>query len=173
MAFRASMAKIVDWYRLRQSRALLRAFLPGALLLPLGNLLIAASMARSSGLSASLRPGLAVLGLCVSALGPLWAMWQLFLALRGDLYVAIRVDGLGVRLDPKQAEAVYAWERVQEISFEPDGKLLRIDIDSHETLLIRGPFAEIGLDELARRIRDARRLAVWNRLVPRFPVEPS
>ncbi len=172
-AFRAAMAQLVDWYRLRQSRALCRAFLPAAALLALGNVILAFSIARNSGVAEALRPLLAMGGLGVTALGPLWAAWQLFRALRGDQYVAIRVDGLAVRLDPQREEVLYPWEQVQRVSLDqaPGQQGVRIEIDSGEALLMQGPFAEVSLDELARRIRDARRLAVWNRLAPRFPVE--
>ncbi len=167
-AFRASLEKLVDWYRLRQSRTLLRAFLPGLLLLPLGSAIVALSMARVS-MSEALRPVLTVLGLLVTMSGPVWAIWKLLCAIRGDLYLAIRVDGLAVRLDPKADERLYPWEQIGEIQHDPSADVLRIELEGGAPLKLSGPFEEVSLPELGRRIRDARRLAVWNRLVPRYP----
>jgi len=167
-AFRANLEKLVDWYRLRQSRALARAFLPGLLLLPLGSLIVALSMAQLD-LPEVLRPLLTVLGVLVTASGPLWAIWQLYRAIRGDLYLAIRLDGLGLRLDASREESLYAWENLEEIRLDPGTGLLRIELRDGATVSVAGPFEGVSLEELASRIRDARRLAVWNRLVPRYP----
>ncbi|MFT3926238.1 MAG: hypothetical protein QM778_27075 [Myxococcales bacterium] len=167
-AYRASLEKLVDWYRLRQSRALARAFLPGLLLLPLGSLIVAVSMAQLK-LPEILRPVLTVLGVLVTASGPLWAIWQLYRAIRGDLYLAIRVDGLVLRLDPNREERVYAWESLEEIRHEAGAAVLRLELQDGSVLSVAGPFEGISLADLASRIRDARRLAVWNRLVPRYP----
>ena len=171
-AYRASFEKLVDWYRLRQSRALAKAFLPGLLLLPLGSLIVAFSMAQVP-LSDMLRLALTVLGVLVTASGPVWAIWQLYRAIRGDLYVAIRIDGLAVRLDPTRDETLYGWDRLHEIQHDPAADLLRIEVDEGAPLAFSGPFEGVSLPELASRIRDARRLAVWNRLVPRYPPNPE
>lgn len=167
-AFRASLEKLVDWYRLRQSRALAKAFLPGVFLLPLGSLIVAFSMSQVA-LSDLLRPLLTLLGVLVTASGPVWAIWQLYRAIRGDLYLAIRIDGLAVRLDPAVDETLFVWERVHEIRHDPAANLLRIEIDDSPPLALSGPFEGVSLADLASRIRDARRLAVWDRLVPRYP----
>lgn len=167
-AYRASLGKVVDWYRVRQSHALIRAFLPGLLLLPLGSSIVALSMAQVT-MPEAMRPVLTVLGVLVTSSGPLWAIWQLLRAIRRDLYLAIRVDGLALRLDPERDERLYAWEQIQEIQHDPAAGVLRIELDDGAPLAIFGPFDEVSLAELGSRIRDARRLAVWNRLVPRYP----
>jgi hypothetical protein len=166
-AFRASLGRLVDWYRLRQWPALSRALL-AVVLLPVGNVLVAISMARPS-LDESTRLSLTILGLLVIASGPLWAIWQLYRAIRSDLYVAIRLDGLGVRLDPEREEALYAWDRVVEVRHDSAAKCLRIELEDGAPLTLRGAFEGVSLDELGQRIRDARRLGVWNRLIPRYP----
>jgi hypothetical protein len=170
LAFRASLTRLVDWYRLRQSRALAGAFVPGLVLLPLGSLLVAASAAPLR-MHASAQLVLTLGGVLVTAAGPLWAIWRLYRAIRGDLYVAIRLDGLGVRLDPKREEALYAWERVREVRHDAQTETLCIEIDNESPLLLRQVFEGISLGELGGRIRDARRLAVWNRLRPRYSSE--
>lgn len=168
-AFRASLERLVDWYRVPQARALIRAFAPGALLfLPLGGLLVAFSTLPRFPFAPELRPLWTVAGVLVTAAGPLWALRQLFRAIRADLYVAIRLDGLGVRLDPAREEVVYDWEAMREVRYDPARAALRIELEGQEPVSIQGPFAELSTEELARRVRDARRLAVWNRLAPRY-----
>jgi hypothetical protein len=169
LAYRASLEKLVDWYRVQQSGALVRAFLPGALvLLPLGSLIVALSMAPLR-IPEHLRPLLTLLGVLVTATGPLWAILQLFRSIRGDLYVAIRLDGLGVRLDPQADEVVYPWDAICEVRYDRGASTLWIELEAAAPVAIRRAFAELSLEELARRIRDARRLAIWNRLLPRYP----
>ncbi|MET0342193.1 MAG: hypothetical protein ABW252_14405 [Polyangiales bacterium] len=161
-AFRAGFARMVEWHRVAQARALWRAFWPGALvLLPLGSCTVALSMLQRS-------LPLTLLGLGITASGPVWAMVQLLRSMRTELYVAIRVDGLCVRLDPRGGERIYAWDRIIDARYDEATRVIQIALDDGEQAAIGGSFTALTLPELSRRIRDARRLAVWNRLSPRF-----
>lgn len=161
-AFRAAFGRMVEWHRVAQARSLWWAFWPGALvLLPLGSVTIALSMLQRS-------LPLTIAGLVITASGPLWAMVQLLRSMRTELYVAIRVDGLCVRLDPRAGERIYAWDRIVDARYDAAARVIRIALDDGEPVAIAGSFSELDLPELSRRIRDARRLAVWNRLSPRF-----
>lgn len=167
-AFRAGFSRLVEWYRVEQTRLLWRAFWPALLLLPLGNLVVGLSMVRQI-VHPSNAGIVTLLGVLVTACGPLWAISQLLRSIRRDLYVAIRVDGLCVREDPKHEERVYDWESVLDARYDDARRVIRVSLaDQDEALVIRGPFSQLDLPELSQRIRDARRLAVWNRLVPRF-----
>lgn len=167
-AFRAAFGRTVDWYRVEQSRALWRAFWPGALvLLPLGSVLVAFAM-RDRFVPIELQPALTLAGVALTASGPLWAIAVLLRSMRSDLYVAIRVDGLCVRLDPAHPERVWEWDAIADASYDEARRVVSVELVEGELLSIAGPFSEVALPELARRIRDARRLAVWNRLEPRF-----
>lgn len=167
-AFRAAFARMVEWHRVEQSRALWRAFWPGALvLLPLGSSIVALAMAERL-LPPHLQPAATVVGVLVTACGPLWAVAQLLHSIRRDLYVAIRVDGLAVRLDPTRPEQVYGWDDIEDARCADRRDPLVLSLRSGEQVTIASRFSELELHELGRRIRDARRLAVWNRLEPRF-----
>jgi hypothetical protein len=163
-AYRASLEKLVDWVRVEQSRVLLRAFLPAALVLvPVGGVLVALSFARSEH-----GPLLLVLGLVLIASGPSWALVSLIRSMQRDAYVAIRVDGLAVRLDVRRDEAVYPWPNIADARPDPGGThAVRVELTGEPPLVLTGPFSGVSEEELARRIRDARRLAVWNRLSAR------
>ena len=167
-AFRAAFGRMVEWYRVEQSRALWRAFWPGALvLLPLGSALVAFAM-LDRFVPLPLQPVLTLLGIAVTAAGPLWAIAVLLRSIRSDLYVAIRIDGLCVRLDPAHPERVCGWDMITDARYDEATGRVAVALVEGEPLSIAGPFSEVDLPELARRIRDARRLAVWNRLKPRF-----
>lgn len=165
--FRASLGRTVDWYRVKQSRALWSAFAPAFVLLPLGSFLVALSLLPKL-VPIRAQPLLTLLGLFVTALGPLWAIVLLLRSMRRDLYVAIRVDGLCIRLDPSTGERVFAWDLIEDARYDERRRALSISLVGAESVSIAASFSELDLPELGRRIRDARRLAVWNRLEPRF-----
>jgi hypothetical protein len=168
--FRANFAELVDYYRVSQVRKLVAAFLPGSLvLLPLGCLITALSVSRQL-VPPALSPYVAVLGLCVTASGPLWCIVSLLRAIRrDDLYVAIRTGGLALRLDPEAPPELLPWDAIADVRFDAARKVLLVEV-GERTIEIRQRFAELGLDELGRKLRDARRLAVWRRLTPRYAV---
>ena len=168
-ALRESLAKLVDFVRVEPRRLFLRAFLPAVVLVAAGGHLVAGSFTHSLS-----RPklGLVMLlaGIVVVAAGPAWTLFLLIRAMDRDreLYVAMRVDGLCVRLDPSQPEAVHAWDAIHEVRVDAETHAVAVELTSGEQLLLRGPFSGISNPELAARIRDARRLAVWHRLTPRL-----
>jgi hypothetical protein len=171
-AFRASIAQMVDWFRVEQSRQLLRAFLPAFVFMPLGNGLVGLSL-LDHVVPLAWQGYVTLAGVLVTACGPVWAIAQLLRTIRVDLYVAIRVDGLCVRLDPRQEERIYDWNRVLDAEYDASVGVISVSLTDAEPLAIAGKFSQLGLPELCRRIRDARRLAVWNRLEPRFDLSDS
>ena len=167
-AFRASFALLVDFYRLEQRGRLVRAFLPAVLgFVPAGGLLVVLSL-TSRLPDVSWSPFVLTLGLVLLACGPLSAIVLLLRSISDDAYVAIRVDGLAVKLNPAGAEELLDWEYIEEV--RRAGDAVWIACQDGRLRRIAGPFAEVSLDALAGKIRDARRLAVWNRLRPGVPL---
>jgi hypothetical protein len=82
---------------------------------------------------------------------------------RGEAYVAIRKDGLGIRLSARQDERVLSWESLDDVRPSDDQKEVIVLASGCEYALT-GPFEGITVHDLTLRIRHARRLAVWNRL---------
>jgi hypothetical protein len=164
-AFRASLDQLVDWVRVDARWLFARAFAPALLLVPAGGSIIGTGM---SGRFTGPRYGvlLLLLGLLLIAAGALWALVSLIRAMGHDRYVAIRQDGLGVRLAPPAPEVIHPWERIEDARADASARAVRLVLASGESVLLRGPFARVSDDELAQRIRDARRLALWHRLTP-------
>lgn len=165
-AFRASFALVVDWYRVSQLPTLVYAFVPAMLLfVPAGGALI--SFGRIDACPPTLAPWVTLAGVLVMAAGPIWCGVTLVRSIRGDAYVAIRMDGLALRLDGAAEERVIPWRDIEDIRYDRAAKRAVITLGDHESCVIRAQFADISLEELTRRMRDARRLAVWERLAPR------
>lgn len=165
-AFRASFALLVDFYRVKQHARLVRAFLPAALFfVPAGAFVVILSL-TSRVLSASLVPTTATLGLVLIAAGPLSAIVLLLRSMRDDAYVAIRLDGLALKPEPRAPEELLVWDQIEDARFRQEIRAIAVTLRDGSERSFSGPFAEISLPALAEKIRDARRLAVWNRLVP-------
>lgn len=160
--FRASLEGLVDFYRVSQGAALWNAFWPGAFLfLPAGSCLMAVGLSDRLS-SGSPQLFLLVLGMLVTAAAPLWAIVSLLRSIRrDDRYVAIFLNELRVCLDTNQAVQRIAWEDL--LDAQCDGEQLVLDT-TRGSLNIHARFGELSLAQLASRIRDARRLALWGRL---------
>jgi hypothetical protein len=158
---------LVDFYRLEQRGHLLRAFLPATLFfVPAGALVVILSL-TSRAFSPAFVPVTATLGLVLVASGPLSAIVLLLRSMQHDAYVAIRVDGLALKPEPRGPEELLSWESIEDARFRPEACLVAVSLRDGSERSLRGPFAEVTLPGLAEKIRDARRLAVWNRLSPR------
>jgi hypothetical protein len=161
--FRASLEGLVDFYRVSQGGALWRAFWPGAFIsLPLGSLLMALAM-RGRFIPDGFEPALTLLAIAVIASAPLWAIFALLRSMRrDDRYVAIFQDGLRIRLDPGQEPVHISWDELAAVELREQVQLVLST--SRGEIAIGLSFAELSLAELSRRIRDAKRLALWGRL---------
>ncbi|HEX6244784.1 MAG TPA: hypothetical protein VFZ61_27885 [Polyangiales bacterium] len=161
-SFRASLEGLVDFYRVSQGGALWRAFWPGTFVFaPLGSLLMAVAL-TDRFVFGRFQLALVVTAILITALAPLWAIVTLLRSIRrDDRYVAIFKDGVRVCLDPGEGPERYSWAELLDAQCE--GERLRLSTARGE-LVIQARFAELSLTELAFRIRDAKRLALWGRL---------
>jgi hypothetical protein len=161
--FRASLEGLVDFYRVAQGGALWRAFWPGAFIsLPLGSLLMALAM-RGRYIVEGFEPALTLLAIVVIASAPIWALFSLLSSMRrDDRYVAILQEGLRVCLEAGSEPLQIAWEALSAVELRDDGHLWLST--SEGELEIALSFAELSPSQLAQRIRNARRLALWGRL---------
>jgi hypothetical protein len=146
---------IVDFVMLEPQQDFARVFAPAAAALVAGWVMVLLSPAHVTWLP--------VLGAVLLASAPVGALLSFVRASRGEAYVAIRKVGLSVRLEPNTPERVLAWEQIEDVSCrEKEGAVALTLPDC--VVLLRGPFEDLSVGELTLRIRNARRLAVWNRL---------
>ena len=174
--FRASLEGLVDYYRVDQGGVLWRAFWPGVFIsLPLGSLLMAVAMrgrlfrALTQG-SVQFRldgfePALTLLAIAVIASAPIWAIYTLVSSMRrDDRYVAIFQEELRVCLEPGVEPLQIPWRELSEVALRAGSPDCLVLLWGQREIEIRVSFAELTLADLAQRIRNARRLAVWGRL---------
>ncbi len=145
---------VIDWVMVTPEKDPTRLFTLPALLFVLGSTMVLAAP-RAHGV-------LAVLGAVLITIAPVGALLRFVRSLRGDAYVAIRKDGLALRLDMRAPERLLFWESIDDVTYCDSAAEVFVHADGQE-LLLRGPF-ELSARELALRIRNARRLAVWGRL---------
>lgn len=161
-SFRASLEGLVDFYRVAQGGALWRAFWPGTFVFaPLGSILMGVAL-TDRWVYGRFQLALVVLAMLVTACAPLWAIVTLLRSIRlDDRYVAIFLDGVRVCLDPSLGPQRYSWAELFDAQVE--GERLTLST-ARGDVLIQARFSELSLSELAFRIRDAKRLALWGRL---------
>lgn len=161
-SFRASLEGLVDFYRVSQGGALWRAFWPGTFVFaPLGSLLMAVSL-TDRFVSGRFQLVLVVTAILITAMAPLWAIVTLLRSIRrDDRYVAIFLDGVRVCLEPAKGPERYSWSELLDAQCEGDCLCLST---ARGDVIIQARFAQLSLAELAFRIRDAKRLALWGRL---------
>lgn len=161
-SFRASLEGLVDFYRVAQGGALLRAFWPGTFVFaPVGSILMGVAL-TDRWVSGRFQLALVVLAMLITACAPLWAIVTLLRSIRvDDRYVAIFLDGVRVCLDSSQEPQRFSWAELLDAQVE--GERLRLST-ARGDVLIQARFSELSLAQLAFRIRDAKRLALWGRL---------
>jgi hypothetical protein len=152
---------VVDWVVVKPEQDAARLFTLPLLLFVLGSSMVLAAPTHAS---------LAVLGALLITIAPVNGLLRFVRSLQGDAYVAIRKDGLAIRLDVHARERVFAWDSIDDVTYcESEGKVF-VHVQGAEEVVLRGPF-ELSVRDLTVRIRNARRLAVWNRL-SRGALEP-
>lgn len=175
--------RLVAWYRPEIARRLRRVLLPAAGLMLLGSLAWAhvklfhggpdvlgraAPPAQGTPLPPAPLPpaeafGLMAIGLVLCVAGGLLAILGLLRTMREDVYLALRTDGA-------------LWHRGGDEVFLPWGELERVRWDAEQAALVferrdgdapfqlGGRFADVEGPELARRLDDVRRKAIWGLL---------
>ena len=152
----------MDFYRVAQGGALWRAFWPGTFVFaPCGSLLMGAAL-TDRWVSGRFQLALIVLAMLVTAAAPLWAIVTLLRSIRhDDRYVAIFMDGVRVCLEPSLGPQRISWAELLDAQCEDER--LKLSTVRGE-VVVEARFPELSLSELAFRIRDAKRLALWGRL---------
>lgn len=176
----ARPVRLVAWYRPEVARRLRRVLLPAALLMLLGSLTWAHVAVFHGGRDVvaqeaypapgqptrlvSAPPGAAVglmlggLALCVS--GGLLAVLGLLWTMREESYLALRTDGA---LWHRDGEEIFIdWDHIERVRWDADARALVFDRrDRAEPFRLERRFADVEGPDLAKRLEDVRRKAIW------------
>jgi hypothetical protein len=107
-----------------------------------------------------IRSATAGLGLVCTIAGAVQTAIGMPRILLEDAYLAIRSDGLQLRLSG--VDSFVSWDDLERVRHEPGAVVLVLR--EGEPVVIRRVFAGITLEDLAKRLDDARRKAQFNLL---------
>jgi hypothetical protein len=152
--------RIVDWYRVDNWPRMRRVLVAGPALLSLGGLVMAISFStREPG---AVRAAAALVGMAIVASGAGTTLAGMYRILRDDSYLAIRTDGLAMRLGA--VETLLPWAELSRARW--DAVLAHLVLErsdeamiERESLIVARRFAGVGGPALAERIERARRRA--------------
>jgi hypothetical protein len=148
-------ATILDWYRADPWPRMRRILVIGPALLSLGGLVVAVSFATRQ--PQSTRSIAAVVGLALVAAGAGLTLAGMFWILRDDTYLAIRTDGVAVRLPPR--ETLIPWSDLARARWDKALAALVLERGDGEVLVVPRGFAGIAGPDLAAKVEQARRRA--------------
>ena len=149
--------RIVEWYRADPWPRIRPFLLAGPTLLTLGGIVIAVSFLAHQ--PTNVRVEAAAIGFVLVASGATITMVGMYGVLRDDVYLALRTDGLALRLGG--VETVVAWDDVRETRWDAAAAALVIERAGGEPLVLDRPLAGVkgpALPEVIERTK--RRIAM-------------
>jgi hypothetical protein len=132
-----------------------RVLVIGPGLLSLGGLVVAESFATRQ--PEATRSIAAVVGLALVAAGAGLTLGGMFWILRDDAYLAIRTDGVAVRLPPR--ETLIAWSDLARARWDAAQGALVLEREGGDVLVVPRRFAGIAGPDLVAKVEQARRRA--------------
>ncbi|HEY3821489.1 MAG TPA: hypothetical protein VGL81_30185 [Polyangiaceae bacterium] len=152
--------RIVDWYRVDPWPRMRRVLFTGPLVLALGGLVTAASFLGR--VPRDLRGDATLLGVVLVAGGALFTIVGMSHILRDDVYLALRTDGVVLRL--AGLETLVLWDELASVRWNaPPGELV-LERSAGAPLAVPRRFRGIEGTALAERILQTRRKAAMSLL---------
>jgi hypothetical protein len=153
-------ARIVDWYRVDPWPRIRRVIAIGPSILTLGGLVVAVSFLTHQ--PESVRIEAAIVGLVLVAGAAIFTAIGMGRILRDDAYLAIRTDGVAVRVG--STDAVVPWDELEEARWDALQGALVLVLADGRTLVAAARFARVTGPELAGLVTRARQRAAMNLL---------
>ena len=152
--------RILEWFRADPWPGMRRVLIAGPSLLTLGGLVIAVSFLSS--VSTEVRIDTSAAGFALIGSGALVTMFGMGRILRDDSYVAVRTDGVAVRVGGQ--ETLVAWDALVAARWDPSRSLLVLERDGAAPIAVERGFARTPGAQVAERIEQSRRRAALNML---------
>lgn len=181
MEDRTNHPRVIDGYRRDTRRKLLAALVPGFLVALVGAVILASGVhsmhrrdPRTAHLTAHVQPleenlgptlpeqGLLMVGALLCLASPLVLAFSLRRVVDGDDFLLLRTDGL-VHQSGGRA-LLFPWEEVESIRHDEADDSLVLQLTDGAEFRISEQYTGMGSRDLARRIADFRRKAMWNML---------
>jgi hypothetical protein len=152
---------IIEWFRPDRRRAIIKVSVAAGVTTMLGAISIGVS--RMLPVPETVATVLAVVGMIFTVGGPVSAIVGFGRVLGGDVYLAIRGDG--VAYNGPDGMTVVSWDELAEVAHDPDGRLT-FRLESGRELTAPERFADLSPDELVKRISRTHQRALMGLLRP-------
>lgn len=152
--------RVVEWYRHDASRRIFRILLPSSFVLAFGSVLVSRSLFIRELTDASAALGL--VGLLLVALGPLSAIVGLRRVLGAEDFLLLSTEGLLHQQGGRVRR--FLWADIERVSFDEPHAAIELLMRNGERYAIEKPFAGIGNRDLAGRLDEVRRKAMFGLL---------
>lgn len=100
-----------------------------------------------------------ILGLLLVASGPLVAMRMIHLLMREEDFLLVRTDG--IVLQKGERRVMLRWDDVVAVRHDAEYDAIALEHRDGDELLIEERYADVSPAELAKRMSDLRRKALW------------
>ena len=152
--------RIVEWHRADVWPRMRRVLLTGPAILTLGGLVVAGAFLAHQ--PRAVVADATVGGLLLVAAGALSTAIGMQRILRDDVYLALRTDGIHVKV--AGVDALVLWDTLEEVRWDADRRELVLERTGAPAIAIAGSFARIDGPALARRVASIKRKAAMNLL---------
>jgi hypothetical protein len=152
--------RILEWYRADPWPGMRRVLVAGPSLLTLGGLVIAVSFLSS--VSGEVRIDTSAAGFALIGSGALVTIFGMGRILRDDSYVALRTDGVAIRVSGQ--ETLVPWDGLVGARWDPSRSALILERTGSPAIVVERGFARTPGPEVAQRIEQTRRRAALNML---------
>jgi hypothetical protein len=152
--------RILEWYRADPWPGMRRVLVVGPALLTLGGLVIAVSFLSS--VSREMRIDSSAAGFALIGGGALATMFGMGRILRDDSYVALRTDGIVIRVGGD--ETLVPWDALHAVRWDASRTVLILEREGAPSIAVERGFARTPGSEVAERIEQTRRRAALNML---------
>ena len=149
---------ILEWYRADPWPRMRRVMVTGTTILTLGGLVIAVSFLTRQ--PPDVRAFATVAGFLLVGSGAAVTLAGMHRILRNEVSLVLRTDGVVVQSDA--SETLVPWDELLSARWDPQASALVLERSAGGPLVVAGPRARIGGDQLAAKVLQHKRRAAMN-----------
>ncbi len=192
-ALLAGNGKIVGWFRRDETKRLYRALLPAMIPTAIGALVVAWAIAtidqrdpyaryrarpmmvaapeqpfdQDGRVSTPLERAALAIGLALTASGPFFAILGLRRVMRREDFLLLRTDAIAYHRGSESDESdiwLVTWDEIERVEYDAPSDAVDLVLRKGGVVKLVDHFADISNEDLAAKLRDVHRKAIWNML---------
>jgi hypothetical protein len=149
---------ILEWYRADPWPRMRRVMVTGTTILTVGGLVIAVSFLTRQ--PPDIRVFATLAGFVLVGCGAAVTLAGMHRILRDEVSLVLRTDGVVVQSDA--SETLVPWDELVSARWDPQASSLVLERSAGAPLVVAGPRARLGGDELAAKVLQHKRRAAMN-----------